>query len=165
MPISFHCESCKKKINAPDEAGGKWGKCPFCGHKCYIPMPPSDDDEEIKLSPIDETEEEKYKRMMMETQNITQSLLHQTQEPPDSATENTIDEKELAARIVNYLKLMAAGSLDEAHNTAEKISPYKKSAKAILEKLLKAKAPLPGLQSVPKKVLEHYIKDMITKIG
>ena len=45
MAITLHCESCKKKINAPDTAGGKWGKCPFCGHKCYIPSPPDDNEE------------------------------------------------------------------------------------------------------------------------
>jgi len=165
MAITFHCECCKKKINAPDSAGGKWGKCPYCTHKCYIPSPPSPDDEEIKLAPIDETEEEKYKRMMLETQSVTQSLLHQTQEPTDSAQKDDIDDKELAKRILNYLKLMSEGSLDDAHNLAEKISPYKKSALPMLEKLLTAKAPLPGLHSIPKKVLEHYIKDMITKLG
>ncbi|OQA01874.1 MAG: hypothetical protein BWY69_01245 [Planctomycetes bacterium ADurb.Bin401] len=165
MPITFHCECCKKKINAPDTAGGKWGKCPYCNHKCYIPSPPSPDEEELKLAPIDETEEEQYKRMMRETQNVAQFLLHQTKEPDENTTNGNIDDKELAARIVNYLKLMSGGALDEADKIAEKITPYKKSAVPIFEKLLKTKTPLPGLQSVPKKVLDHYIKDMITKMG
>lgn len=164
MAITFHCESCKRKINAPDNAGGKWGKCPFCSHKCYIPSPPSPDDEEIKLSPIDENDEEKYKQMMKETFKVSNELLHQTQEPPEDKSGN-IDDKELAGRIINYLKLMADGSLDEAQNLAEKILPYRKSAKNILQQFLKAKTPLPGLQTVPKKVLDHYIKDMITKMG
>jgi hypothetical protein len=165
MPITFHCESCKKKINAPDTAGGKWGKCPYCNHKCYIPSPPSADDEELTLAPIDDSEEEKYNKMMRETQNITQSLLHQTKEPDEKTQSGNIEDKELAQRIAAYLKLMAEGSLDEAHNLAEKISPYKNSAKPILEKMLKAKAPLPGLQNIPKKVLERFIIDMITKLG
>ncbi len=164
MPITFHCESCKKKINAPDTAGGKWGKCPYCNHKCYIPSPPNPDDEELKLAPIDEAEEERYNRMMRETQNITKNLLHLTQEPADSADKGVIEEKELTKRIINYLKLMAGGSLDEAHNLAEKISPYRSQAKPILEKMLKSKY-LPGLEDVPKKVLEHYIKDMYVKMG
>ncbi len=118
MPITFHCECCKKKITAPDTAGGKWGKCPYCNHKCYIPLPPSTEDEEIKLAPIDETEEEKYTRMMRETQSITQSLLHQTKEPDDVQQSGEIDDKELAIRIVNYLKLMSQGALDEADSLA-----------------------------------------------
>ena len=165
MPITLHCESCKKKINAPDDAGGKWGKCPFCNHRCYIPSPPSDNEEDFKLSPIDESAEQKYRQMMKETHNISKALLHQTDEPPDISQDATTEEKELTLRIINYLKLTSEGSLDEAHNLAEKISPYKKTAKAVLDKLLKAKTPLPGLQNIPKKVLEHYIKDMITKMG
>jgi len=165
MPITLHCESCKKKIVAPDDAGGKWGKCPFCNHRCYIPLPPSDNEEELTLSPVDGSEEEKYNRMMRETQNISRTLLHQTEEPPEGADAGPTDDKELAARIIGYLKLMSEGSLDDAHNLAEKISPYKKSAKDILNNFLKAKTPIPGLQAVPKKVLEHYIKDMITKMG
>ncbi|MEN6385253.1 MAG: hypothetical protein ABFD79_08630 [Phycisphaerales bacterium] len=165
MPITFHCECCKKKITAPDTAGGKWGKCPYCNHKCYIPLPPSTEDEEIKLAPLDESEEEKYNRMMHETQNITQSLLHQTKEPDDAQQSDEIDDKELAVRIVNYLKLMSQGALDEADSLAAKIAPYKKSAKPMLEKILKSKTPLPQLQSIPKKVLEHYINDMIAKMG
>lgn len=165
MAITFHCECCKKKINAPDTAGGKWGKCPYCNHKCYIPLPPSPEDEEIKLAPIDESEEEIYKRQMLETQRVTFSLLHQTKEPDEKTQNGSVDEKDLAVSIVNYLKLMAEGSLDEAHNLAEKISPYKKSAKQILEKLLKTKTPIPALQNIPKKVLERYILDMLQKMG
>lgn len=165
MPITFHCESCKKKINAPDTAGGKWGKCPYCSHKCYIPSPPSPDDEELTLSPLDETEEERYKREMKETQDMTFSLLHQTKEPDENPASAETDDKELAQRIVSYLKLMAGGSLDEAHNLAEKISPFKKQAKPILDKILKSKHPLPGLESIPKKVLERFILDMIQKMG
>jgi len=164
MAITFHCECCKKKINAPDTAGGKWGKCPFCSHKCYIPLPPSDDDEELTLASIDDNEEQNYKKMILETQNVTLSLLHQTKEPDDNGKDTNIDGKDLAKMILNYLKLMAAGSLDEAHNLAEKISPHKKAAKPVLEKLLNAKTPLPGLHEIPKKVLEHYIKDMMAKM-
>ena len=39
MPISFNCESCKKKVKAPDGAGGKWGKCPKCGHRFVVKHP------------------------------------------------------------------------------------------------------------------------------
>ena len=60
MAITFHCESCKKKINAPDNTGGKWGKCPYCLHRCYIPLPETNEEEEIKLAPLDEEEEKKY---------------------------------------------------------------------------------------------------------
>jgi hypothetical protein len=38
MPITFQC-GCGKKIQAPDAAAGKSGKCPGCGNKITIPQP------------------------------------------------------------------------------------------------------------------------------
>ncbi len=38
MPISFQC-GCGKKIQAPDAAAGKAGKCPGCGNKVTVPVP------------------------------------------------------------------------------------------------------------------------------
>lgn len=55
MTIKLQCSLCGKKIEAPDSAGGKWGKCPACRNKIYVPQPISDDDE-LKLAPIDQTE-------------------------------------------------------------------------------------------------------------
>ena len=163
MPITLHCESCKKKITAPDNAGGKWGKCPFCNHRCYIPMPESPDEEELKLAPLDESEEKKYEKMMKETFNITESLLHVKEEPEEPSPSKS-NEKELTAQIIKYLRFMADGSLDEAHSIAEKIIVYKATARTILDNILKSKQPGPQLQDMPKKVLDRYIKDMLTRM-
>ena len=57
MSIKFHCEHCGKRIDAPDTAGGKWGKCPSCHNKVYVPQP-EDGDEPLTLAPVDETEEQ-----------------------------------------------------------------------------------------------------------
>jgi len=82
MGISFHCQRCKKKIKAPDGAGGKWGSCPHCKHKCYIPLPAAENGEEIKLAAIDPNEESKYEEMMRETHGLTQRILHEKDSPP-----------------------------------------------------------------------------------
>ncbi len=39
MAIEFHCNFCDKLVKAPDDAGGKKGKCPSCQSVLYIPMP------------------------------------------------------------------------------------------------------------------------------
>jgi len=83
MGISFHCQNCKKKIKAPDNSGGKWGACPHCNNKCYIPLPAAKDEEEIKLAPIDPNDETMYKEMMRETHGLTQRILHEKEEPPE----------------------------------------------------------------------------------
>lgn len=165
MPISFHCESCKKKITAPDNAGGKWGKCPFCNHKCYVPTQRKADEEELKLAPIDEEEEKKYEQMMRETRGLTNVLLHQKESPPEPGQNGRADDKQLADRIITYLRQMADGKLDEAHVTADRIVPYKSQAKAMLEKILLAKKPEPALADVPKKALVGFVREMLVRMG
>jgi hypothetical protein len=55
MSIDLHCPQCTKLIRAPDNAGGRHGKCPYCEAKVYIPTPPAEDDE-IKIAPFDATD-------------------------------------------------------------------------------------------------------------
>jgi hypothetical protein len=84
MPIVFNCDKCGKSIKAPDEAGGKWGVCPGCKGRCYVPLPLApEDDDELKLAPIDESEEEKLKRLADEDRRIRESIWEQRQEPDD----------------------------------------------------------------------------------
>ena len=83
MAISFQCESCKKKVNAPDDTGGKWGKCPHCNHRCYIPLLKSEAEEELKLAPIDSNEEAEYEKMMKEAQDLRKNALHEKDAPPE----------------------------------------------------------------------------------
>ena len=61
MGITFHCEHCGKKIEAPDSAGGKWGRCPACHNKVYVPGLSSD--EKLKLAPVDEEYQTKQKQL------------------------------------------------------------------------------------------------------
>ena len=165
MAITFHCESCKKKITARDDAGGKWGKCPYCNHRCYIPTLPSSEAEELKLAPVNESEETRYERMMRETQNITEALLHQKEVPPEPAESTNANDRELTVLIIRYLRQMADGQLDEAQTVAEKIVPYRSKAKVILENILDSERPEPELADVPKKVLSGFIRNMLTRTG
>lgn len=161
MTISFHCESCNKKITAPDSAGGKWGKCPSCSHRCYVPMPKSDDEEELKLAPIDEEEERKYEQAMRETHNLTGMLLHQTEMPEESGERATSAEREL---IIKYLRQMADGQLEEAQKTAVKILSSRSKSKAILESMVQSDRPVPELADVPQKVLAGFISGILAKV-
>ena len=91
MSIGFNCERCKKKIKAPEGAGGKWGNCPHCGHSCYIPLPRSEDEEELKLAPIDESQETRYGEMMRQTHNLTKKILHEKESRADGGVLNEIE--------------------------------------------------------------------------
>ena len=162
MGISFHCQKCKKRIKAPDGAGGKWGACPNCDHRCYIPLPPAKDDEEIKLAAIDPNEESRYEELMRETHNITNSLLHNTEEAPPAAqgpfTED--DKKFLTKTIILYLSQMATGDLEAAEKTLRRIARMALHARKILSEIANAEKLEPELASITPKVLKGLINNL-----
>lgn len=165
MSISITCERCKKKIKAPDSAGGKYGACPHCKHKCYVPMPHDDSEPELKLAPIDDEEERKYSDMMRETYNVSQNILHETakDEPADTSDE-PMSERELIRNIVMYLRMMADGQLDQAERLAKKIRANAHAAKDILKRMTRTERPEPELEGIPPKLLLALIKNLSSSL-
>ena len=168
MAIQFHCEHCGKKIVANDTAGGKWGKCPACHNKIYVPSPEPEPDEELKLTPIDESDEEKQKRLMAETYQLRQAILSEKDEQnaPDNASSPgyQIGGKELTKNIIVYLRQIANGDLAEAEQTAEAIIPWRDKAAEILDKISLSEMPEPELADIPQQVLSGLIRELRTKI-
>jgi DNA-directed RNA polymerase subunit RPC12/RpoP len=161
MSIIFHCESCKKKIQAPDGSGGKYAPCPHCTHRVYIPMPKSAlEGDELKLAPIDEDEERQRQQMMRETYSIQATLLKQKEIPEgaDLAAALQMDDRELLKHIVIYLRLMADSQISDAQKTAEKIVQNKKKAATILDRIAMSDMPEPELADIPPAVLAKLIK-------
>lgn len=167
MAIIFHCDYCGKKIEAADSAGGKWGKCPACHNKIYVPNP--DSDEELKLTPIDEGDEERKKQLMAETHKLTQDIL-QEREAPNGPAEvagpiSEISDKELTKNIILYLRQMADGELDSAQRIADLIAPYGPQAVGILDRIALSEMPEPELADVPQQVLSGLIRNLRTRIS
>lgn len=167
MPISFHCENCKKKIKAPDEAGGKWGSCPYCGHRCYIPLPKSPDEEELRLAPVDEMEESRIEEMMRETHHLTQHILHESRLPDEETAESgtATDEREVIKNVILYLRQMADGELAAAERTFRVLKPAKKTSLRILAAMARAERPEPELSDIPENVLQGLIRDLSSKLS
>jgi hypothetical protein len=167
MAIIFHCDHCGKKIEASDSAGGKWGKCPACHNKLYVPSP--DSDEELKLAPIDESEEERKERLMAETHKLTQDILHEREAPnglaEDAEPVSQMSEKELTKNIIMYLRQMADGEVYEAQKIAGLIVPYGSRAVEILDTIAISEIPEPELADIHQQVLSSLIRTLRTKIG
>jgi len=171
MAITFHCEHCGKKIEAPDSAGGKRGKCPACHNKVYIPS--SDSGEELKLAPIDTNNIAKQRRLMAETHRIEQEILSEKELPDDSAEISPsvglpifeVSDNELTKNIILYLRLMADGDLDEAERTANSIVSCGKRALKIIEGIALSEIPEPELADIPQQVLSGLIRTLRTKIS
>ncbi len=167
MAITFHCEHCEKKIEAPDSAGGKWGKCPACHNKLYVPGLNSD--EELKLAPIDESDQAKQRELMAETYKLTQDILLERETPNELAEVATpasaISDKELTKNIVAYLRQMADGNLNQAERIANSIVSSGDKALKILDGIALSEIPEPQLADIPQQVLSGLIKTLRNKIS
>ena len=167
MAIKLHCNACGKKIEAPDSAGGKWGKCPACHTKLYVPLPPTEEDE-LKLAPIDETDEQREKRLMQETFQLTQHILEEKGAPEAPGTVGPvpeINEETLTNHIIRYLRQMANGDLDAAQRTADLIVPHRRKAMTILDDFAKTYPPDPELADVSQQLLLRFIRNLKTRIS
>ncbi|UCG48549.1 MAG: hypothetical protein JSU94_02000 [Phycisphaerales bacterium] len=167
MAVVFHCEYCGKKIEASDSAGGKWGKCPSCHNKLYVPDLSSD--EELKLAPVDETEEQRRDRLMAETFELTQDILQEREIPggPGDVTGpvSEMSERELTKNIVVYLRRMADGELDEAGRIIGLISPHRRQALPIIDRIALSEIPEPELADIPPQVLSGLIRTLRVKVS
>ena len=167
MAITFHCEHCSKKIEAPDTAGGRWGKCPACHNKIYVPSPESD--EELKLAPLDTSFREKEKELMAETHRLTQDILKE-REIPDGPREAggavyEMGDGELRKNVISYLRQMAQGDLDEAENTGALIAPCGDRVTDILDIIALSDMPEPELADIPQQLLSGAIRALRARIG
>ena len=157
MPITFHCSHCGKRIEAQDSAGGKWGKCPVCGNRLYVPAPV--EDEELKLAPVDEIDEATRKRLIAETYQLTQDIL-QERDTPDGGGEPGVSVPQLSDE-----ELMADGELDQADDVGRVIVPFGKRALKILDRLALSDMPKQDLANIPPQILSGLIRTLRGKIG
>ncbi len=167
MAITFHCEHCSKKIEAPDTAGGRWGKCPACHNKVYVPSPESD--EELKLAPLDTSFREKEKQLMAETYRLTQDILKE-REIPDGPRDAggavyEMSDKELRKNVIMYLRQMAQGDLDEAESTGALITPCGSRVTDLLDIISLSEIPEPELADIPQQLLTGAIRALRARIG
>jgi len=167
MGIVFHCEYCGKKIEASDGAGGKWGKCPACHNKLYVPDLGSG--EELKLAPIDESDEERKKRLMAETYKLTHEILSEKEGPAgsdeDAGPASLVSDKELTKNIISYLQQMVNGELDQAEITANLIVSSRSRAIRVLNQIALSEIPEPELADIPQQVLSGLIRKLRSRIS
>jgi len=174
MSITFHCEHCGKKIEAPDIAGGKWGKCPGCKNKVYVPSKEAAAEDELRLAPIDTEEEKKQRALFAETVKLRQDILSETDLPPEEGTlsknkaaaakPGMLSDAELTTSIIAYLRQMADGELTEAERTAKTILPNGTRAVKVLERIALSEIPEPELADIPQNVLSVMIKNIRSRL-
>ncbi|MFA5553160.1 MAG: hypothetical protein WCZ89_06650 [Phycisphaerae bacterium] len=168
MAITFNCEFCGKKIEAQEKNAGKWGKCPSCHNKIYVPNPETEE-EELKLAPIDEEEEERKKRLIEETFMLEQQILNDKPTPEQKFSSSKpaaahVDEDVLYETIVRYLRQMADGELDQAESTLRSIKSAGEIAFKLIDQIAAADIPEADLSDIPSQVLSGLIRTLRSEI-
>jgi hypothetical protein len=173
MPIEFHCEHCNKLIKAPDDAGGRTGKCPHCGSPTYIPRPIVGE-EELDLAPLDPDDEQKTKRAIMEDAAVQRKLLHERSIPGEPAGRGggksnptapvPVSARTLSTLIVSFVEAMSSGKLDKAEEVANELIKTRQQAQRILDEMSGEDLGAYGMPALPRPVLLGFLKQLRAKL-
>jgi hypothetical protein len=169
MSITFKCEHCGRKIEAPDAAGGKWGKCPGCKNKVYVPSKEAEDEGELRLAPLDAEDEKRRRQMLIEEARLRQEIMKETDVPEEKvmpkreqneSKAGALSDAEIEMGIIAYLRQMADGDLEEAERTAKSLIPSGNRTVKILERIALSEIPVPEIADIPQNVLAGLIKGL-----
>ena len=173
MSIELHCSKCGKLIRAPDEAGGRRGKCPYCQESVYIPMP-HDDDEEIRIAPIDDEAERREKELRRESTDFIATVGHETGSP---GREGGSDSYEMAGdalppgevvditdEVDAFILAMRDSKLDEAERIAVKLAGTGTRARDYVQGMILDEMP-PQIEGVPPPLVKGFLKKLLDRLG
>ena len=161
MTIKFNCEHCRKEIQAPDAAGGKRGKCPFCGTSNYIPAPVGEDDV-IPLAPLDESEERQRQKEIQDLLNQERDILAETGGQPKAPEEDNGSSSKQALHdlVVNYCLDMHSGKIERAATHAEALRDYGPAAVRMTDDFMSGKEIEPALATMPGGLLQGFLRKL-----
>jgi len=161
MSIQIRCEHCGKQVVAPDSAGGRRGKCPYCGGSNYIPAPVSDDDL-VPLAPLDEDEERRRQREIDKLLRAEREILAESGGQPTVPLEQREDLRveDLHHFVVNYCIDMGKGSLSRARRHIDSLRQYGTMGIEAVNDYLTGKHKEKALSELPPKVLQGFLTQL-----
>jgi hypothetical protein len=176
MVIEFHCEHCSRIVKAPPDAGGRRGKCPHCGGLTYIPVA-AEETGELDLAPIDQAEEARQKKAIMEAAALQQRLLRERALPgepagkgPKGSTSSStapapaLSGKALISLIVNFVESMSSGKLDRSEEITQELLRNREKAKTLLDEISGEDLTAYGMPTLPRPVLLGFLKQLRAKL-
>ena len=173
MSIELHCTKCGKLVRAPDEAGGRRGKCPYCQESVYVPMP-HDDAEEIRIAPIDEEEEQRAKELRRESIEFVSAVGHDTDVPEATGGAEVGglpgvapppgEVVDLAAEVEAFVTAMRDSKLDQADRTAARLKSSGSGARDYVQGLILDEMP-PPVEGVPPPLVKGFLKKLLEQLS
>ncbi len=171
MSIELHCPQCGKVIRAPEDAGGKKGKCPYCKRSVYIPLP-EDELDVIPLAPIDPDEEAREAKLRRESAQYAAAITNATESdtpgkparPPsahDAGPAEVIDFKKEA---LSFIVAMRDSKLDEADRIVEKLKRGGARARDHVQGIMVDEMP-PAVENVPPPLARGFLQALLDRLA
>jgi len=175
VSIELHCPQCEKLIRAPDNAGGKHGKCPYCAAEVYIPVP-FDDGELLGVAPIDEEEERRAEEERAEALRYAAAMDKDSDlksmpddagpsrggvRRPEAPPGEVVDIGDLVER---FVLAMRDSKLDESDRIAGKLKRVGTRARDYVEGQLLDPTPTP-IEGVPNPLVRGFLKALLERLG
>ena len=166
MAITLRCQRCHRQISAPDSAGGKRGKCPYCGHGTYIPSPVSDEDV-LDVAPIDEEAEREQQAAVAKLRARERDLIAETggAEPVPLEHRDDLSAGDLHHFVVNYCLDMATGNLERAAGHAGELKKFEKLGIEAVKDFQSGGVSEPALTCIPAPVVQGFLKRLGEELG
>jgi phage FluMu protein Com len=168
MTISFNCEHCGKRIQAPDDAGGRRGRCPHCKLSNYIPTPVSDEDIYDLAEPDDQTEQEaaaERERLRRQEEELLGELGGGDEPVVPLEQKSDLKPEDLHPYIVNYCLDVSNSNLERAEQHVAELRKVRRMAVSAVDDFLSGKALEPALESIPTKLLQGFLKQLRERLS
>ena len=161
MTIEFRCEHCGKKVSAPDEAGGKRGKCPYCRGSNFIPAPVDESDLPDVVEP-DESDVQHERQQREKLRQQERALIEELGggESVPLEQRDDVSPEDLYHLIVNYCLDIMNSNLERARAHVEKLNKFPGMARQAVDDVLAGKAADPALDVIPEKLREGFLKQL-----
>lgn len=174
MSIELHCPKCAKLIRAPDNAGGKRGKCPYCKESIYIPLLP-DDGEEIGIAPIDDADKRREKELRRESIGYVAAVGHVKDAPPEGAAARGSrsdaapsaapgEVVDMGQEVEAFLSAMRDSKLTEADQAVARLKQTGARAKDHVEGLLLDEMP-PSVKGLAPPLVKGLLKTLSERLS
>ena len=174
MVIEFRCHHCNNMVRAPDDAGGKMGRCPYCQNQVYIATP-ADQLEELDLAPVDAEDRAQQRALERETEELMERIREDRPAPGDAdaggqdvgaqggadagARRSTVEEL-----VITYLVAMKNADLSGAEQVVSRLSGSADEAKRAAERIAADPLPPSELAEVPPNVMRGFIKQLLARL-
>ncbi len=172
MSIEFKCQSCGRSVKAPDNAGGRRGKCPFCNVSVFIPAPPSESDE-IGLAPIDSTFAAREAQLRKESIDYAAAVDHDEARPAGADTPKTGPRRaadgdavlvDIPVEVENFVRAMHGSDLKMADRVVSRLRQRPGAARDYIQGMMVDQLGI-RVEGIPTPLIQGFLKNLLTRIS